>query len=68
MIEKLACLSALLPTLDNVLKDSLFICPYQFVLILGGVELIFFIAASVGLCFGFVLKTVSITQRRSSYR
>jgi len=37
------------------------------VLVLGGVELIFFTVASVGLCFGFVLKTVSITQGRSSY-
>ena len=33
------------------------------VLILAGIELIFFIVASRGLCFGFVLKTVLITQR-----
>ena len=32
------------------------------VLVLAGIELIFFIVASMGLCFGFVLKTVSITQ------
>ena len=29
-------------------------------LVLAGIELIFFIVASMGLCFGFVLKTVLI--------
>ena len=33
-------------------------------LVLAGVELIFFIVASVGLCFGFVLETVLITQEQ----
>ena len=32
------------------------------VLVLGGIEIIFFTAASMGLCFGFVLETVLITQ------
>ena len=32
------------------------------VLVLAGVEFIFFIVASMGLCFGFVLETVLITQ------
>ena len=32
------------------------------VLVLGGVELIFFTVASMGLCFGFVLGTVLIIQ------
>ena len=32
------------------------------VLVLAGIELIFFTVASMGLCFGFVLKTVLITQ------
>ena len=32
------------------------------VLVLAGVELIFFIVADMGLCFGFVLKTVLITR------
>ena len=31
------------------------------VLVLAGIELIFFIVASRGLCFGFVTKTVLIT-------
>ena len=34
----------------------------SFVLVLAGIELIFFIVASTGLCFGFVLKTVLIIQ------
>jgi len=34
----------------------------QIVLVLAGIELIFFIVASMGLCFGFVLKTVLITE------
>ena len=38
-----------------------------FVLVLAGIELIFFIVASMGQCFGFVLKTVLITQRCFSY-
>ena len=32
------------------------------VLVLAGVKLIFFIVAGMGLCFGFVLETVLITQ------
>ena len=32
------------------------------VLVLARMELIFFVVASMGLCFGFVLKTVLITQ------
>jgi len=32
------------------------------VLVLGGLQLIFFIAASMRLCFGFLLKTVLIVQ------
>ena len=32
-------------------------------LVLAGIEFIFFIVASMGLCFGFVLETVLITQR-----
>ena len=35
---------------------------YAFVLVLAGIELIFCIVASMGLCFGFVLKTVLIIQ------
>ena len=34
----------------------------DFVLVLAGVQLIFFIVAGMVLCFGFVLKTVLITQ------
>ena len=37
------------------------------VLVLAGVELMFFTVASMGLCFGFVLKTVLIIQRCFSY-
>ena len=37
------------------------------VLVLAGIELIFFIVASMGLCFGFVLETVLITQGCFSY-
>jgi len=36
-------------------------------LVLAGIELIFFIVAGMGLCFGFVLKTVLITQGCFSY-
>jgi len=32
------------------------------VLVLAGIEIIFFIVSSMGSCFGFVLKTVSMTQ------
>ena len=32
------------------------------VLVLAGIELIFFTVVSMGLCFGFVLATVLITQ------
>ena len=32
------------------------------VLVLDGIELVFFIVASMGLCFGFVRKTVLLTQ------
>ena len=35
---------------------------YTNVLVLAGTEFIFPIVASMGLCFGFVLKTVLITQ------
>ena len=37
------------------------------VLVLAGIELIFFMVASMGLCFGFVLKTVLIIQGYFSY-
>jgi len=40
---------------------------WEIVLYLAGLELIFLIAASVGLCFEFVLKTVLITQGCFSY-
>ena len=33
-------------------------CSNLNVLVLAGIELIFFIVASMGLCFGFVLETV----------
>ena len=36
-------------------------------LVLSGTELIFFLVASMGLCFGFVLKTVFIIQGCFSY-
>ena len=39
----------------------------QGVLVLAGIEFIFFIVASMGLWFGFVLKTVLIMQRCFSY-
>jgi len=37
------------------------------VLVLAGVELNFFIVAGMGLCFGFVLETVLITQGCFNY-
>jgi len=37
------------------------------VLVLAGIELISFTVASMGLCFGFVLKTVLIIQGCFSY-
>ena len=37
------------------------------VLVLAGIELVFFTVASMGLHFGFVLKTVLITQGRFHY-
>ena len=37
------------------------------VLVLAGVELIFFAVAGMGLCFGFVLKTVLVIQGCFSY-
>ena len=37
------------------------------VLVLAGIELIFFIVACMGLWFGFVLETVLITQGCFSY-
>lgn len=40
---------------------------YNSVLVLAGLELIFFTVASVGLCFGVVLETVSITHGCFSY-
>jgi len=36
--------------------------------VLAGIGLIFFIVASMGLCFGLVLKTVLIKQRYFNYR
>lgn len=39
----------------------------EIVLILACIQLIFFIVASVGLCFGFMLKTLLITQSCFSY-
>jgi len=40
------------------LKVQLFL--WMSVMVLGGIELIFFIVACIGLCFGFVVKTVWI--------
>lgn len=40
------------------------IAPNSCVLLLAGVELIFFRVAGRGLCFGFVLKTVRIIKRK----
>ena len=40
---------------------------YASVLVLSGVELIFFTVADRGLCFGFVLKIVLIIQGCFSY-
>lgn len=37
-------------------------CSYSVVLVLAWMELIFIMAVSTRLCFGFVLKTMSITQ------
>ena len=37
------------------------------VLVFAGIELIFFVVASMGLCFGFVLETVLIIQGCFSY-
>ena len=37
------------------------------VLVWAGIEFIFFIVASMGLCFGFVLETVLIVQGCFSY-
>jgi len=39
----------------------------QPVLVLAGIELIFFLVAGMGLCFGFVLETELVTQGCSSY-
>ena len=56
-----------------IMKSVLFQCLPQpeanllAVLVLAGIELIFFIVASMGLCFGFVLETVLITQGCFSY-
>jgi len=36
-------------------------------LVLAGIELIFFIAAGMVLCFGFVIKTVLVTRQCFSY-
>ena len=41
--------------------------PFKGVLVLAGIELIFFTVASTELCFGFVLKTVLIMQRCFCY-
>ena len=38
------------------------LCNYVRALVLAGIALIFFIVASMGLCFGFVLETVLIIQ------
>lgn len=47
-------------------KESSVLCigvePYSGVLVLAGMEFIFFTVASMGLWFGFVLETVMITQ------
>ena len=40
---------------------------YQGVLVLAGIELIFFTVAGMGLWFGFVLETVLITQECLGY-
>ena len=40
---------------------------YPSVLVLAGIELNFFIVACMGLCFGFVLKTVLVIQGCFSY-
>jgi len=39
----------------------------KYVLVLAQIELIFFLIASVGLCFGFVLKTVWVTHQCFHY-
>ena len=58
-----------MPTLCNVNIKGACIHRYSlgYVLVLAGIELIFFIVASMGLCFGFVLKTVLIIQGCSPY-
>jgi len=40
---------------------------FSFVLVLTGIELILLTVASMGLCFGFVLKTVLIIQGSFRY-
>lgn len=37
---------------------------WPYVLLFAGVELIFFLVASMGLCFGFVMETALIIQER----
>ena len=51
----------LMNQLDSGVKTS------KSVPVLAGIESIFFIVASMGLCFVFVLKTVLITQRCFHY-
>lgn len=48
---------------DNPVEPFL----WSFVLILTGINLIFFIMASVGLCFAFMLDTILITQECFHY-
>lgn len=50
----------------ELLDVELYVLCCTFVLSLPGIGLIFFIAACMGQCFGFVMKTVSITQGCSS--
>jgi len=65
------CIIPASPTCFFLTKEDLvYVAPisYTNVLVLDGVELIFFIVASMRLCFGFVLKRVLITQGCFCYR
>jgi len=48
----------------EVSTDHLCTCNYFFsiLLVLAGMELNLFVVASMGLCFGFILNTVLVTQ------
>lgn len=50
----------------ELLDVELYLLCCTLVLPLPGIELIFFTVACMGQCFGFVMKTVSITQGCSS--